>query len=615
MTYLKAGVLTVFLAMGLALNAMAVPTGGFLAVMNERQTTPSGGSPGDSWRSITFFDVDEFNDGPLFRVFIGYERSGNNRELSAISTNPETGEVYILGFDSGTVGNVDNVGTPGDLTDDNTEGDYDIYKINFANIYADWEANFKGKDVRALGLVDAFSVAPTGSKAATNLDYVTFAPTPEISTITIPYDAVHSNVVVRNGAVTKVGEINRNQNPDSSNFFPVDLEFVNSNTLLLLDDSNQATAGDSAAQDHAYRLITRLSASPGLATSNGDEGGYNQNTDESWVSKRLALVNRDFDVDGVTPLGHSEPQDTAFYRDPVSGVQGVWIIENDIPAGADDVAFYQFNDAGVGIGYRPFTTGSDDFQLDNDPFTNPNSNDGNGDKIFIDQDTGDLIMIEASFGDTPATEVGVIRREVASYDNDGKIQFGTWGEKILLDPVKDPVSEEGVFFERGYFSEYDSVNDKVYFYQPGNAADAGSGLPAFEMDVYVLDLTTGLTESYLNVDDVVDLFLSGVTAGDKGSFFYLGAAPAEDADFDNDDDVDGSDFLIWQRGFGVGNSNATGDANGNGVVDAADLAIWKTQFGVAAVATAGAVPEPTSLAMGVLGCLSAVAASRRRRLA
>jgi hypothetical protein len=588
--------------------------GGFLAVMNERQTTPSGGgSPGDSWRSVTFFDVDEFNDGPLFSVFIGYERSGNNRELSAISADPETGDIYVLGFDSGAVGNVDNVGTPGDPTDDNTEGDYDIYKIDFASIYADWETNFKGKDVRTLGLVDAFSVAPTGSKAATNLDYVTFAPTPEISTITIPYDAVHSNVVVRNGAVAKVGEINRNQNPDSSNFFPVDLEFVNADTLLLLDDSNQATAGDSAAQDHAYRLISRLSTTPGLATSNGDEGGYNQNTNESWVSKRLALVNRDFDVDGVTPLGHSEPQDTAFYRDAASGVQGVWVIENDVPAGGDDIAFYEFNDAGVGVGYRPFTTGSDDFQLDNDPFTDPNSNDGNGDKIFIDQDTGDLILIEASFGDTPATEVGVIRREVVNYDNAGEIQFGAWGEKILLDPDKDPVSEEGVFFERGYFSEYDSVNDKVYFYQPGNAADVGSGLPAFEMDVYVLDLTTGLTESFLNVDDVVDLFLSGVPAGDKGAFFFLGDTVVDDADFDDDDDVDGNDFLIWQRGFGVGNNNASGDANGNGVVDAADLAVWKSQFGAASVVAAGAVPEPATLGIGMLGMAAFAAATRRSR--
>jgi hypothetical protein len=40
-----------------------------------------------------------------------------------------------------------------------------------------------------------------------------------------------------------------------------------------------------------------------------------------------------------------------------------------------------------------------------------------------------------------------------------------------------------------------------------------------------------------------------------------------DADFDNDNDVDGADFLVWQRGLGAtGASNGTGDANGNGVV-------------------------------------------------
>lgn len=86
------------------------------------------------------------------------------------------------------------------------------------------------------------------------------------------------------------------------------------------------------------------------------------------------------------------------------------------------------------------------------------------------------------------------------------------------------------------------------------------------------------------------------------------------ADFDLDNDVDGNDFLVWQRGVGL-SENATrqqGDANGDGRVDGADLAILQTQFGLSpAVAAASAVPEPAGicLALFALGW----AASRRRR--
>jgi len=89
---------------------------------------------------------------------------------------------------------------------------------------------------------------------------------------------------------------------------------------------------------------------------------------------------------------------------------------------------------------------------------------------------------------------------------------------------------------------------------------------------------------------------------------------SDDADFDMDTDVDGADFLIWQRGFGAMGSGtlATGDANGDTNIDAADLAIWETQYGSGAlVASITSVPEPSTTLLFCVG-LSLIGSRRNR---
>jgi hypothetical protein len=89
----------------------------------------------------------------------------------------------------------------------------------------------------------------------------------------------------------------------------------------------------------------------------------------------------------------------------------------------------------------------------------------------------------------------------------------------------------------------------------------------------------------------------------------------ENADFDGDGDIDGRDFLIWQRGFGGEASLTTGDANDDGTVDALDLAIWQAQYANVPelVATNVAVPEPSTILLisvtlaGLLGCRNRIA--------
>ena len=79
-----------------------------------------------------------------------------------------------------------------------------------------------------------------------------------------------------------------------------------------------------------------------------------------------------------------------------------------------------------------------------------------------------------------------------------------------------------------------------------------------------------------------------------------GITPTLPGDFDEDDDVDGADFLKWQRGFGA-------------PYDAGDLADWKANFGATAVAATAAVPEPTSLGFAFSAAAAFLAVVRRKR--
>lgn len=94
-------------------------------------------------------------------------------------------------------------------------------------------------------------------------------------------------------------------------------------------------------------------------------------------------------------------------------------------------------------------------------------------------------------------------------------------------------------------------------------------------------------------------------------------ASADDADFDGNSSVDGADFLIWQRGFGIpvggGATLGDGDANGDGGVNELDLGVWQTQFGTTLPITAiFAIPEPaTALLLGIGGLLCFVRCRRR----
>jgi hypothetical protein len=112
----------------------------------------------------------------------------------------------------------------------------------------------------------------------------------------------------------------------------------------------------------------------------------------------------------------------------------------------------------------------------------------------------------------------------------------------------------------------------------------------------------------LNEIPIINFWMSGNNVSNTGptdgldqemiihrfTFTPLSAAPDPSADFDEDGDVDGRDFLTWQRGFSTGTGHNHGDADYNGVVDAVDLEIWTSQYAGETSLRALTIPEPSS---------------------
>lgn len=75
---------------------------------------------------------------------------------------------------------------------------------------------------------------------------------------------------------------------------------------------------------------------------------------------------------------------------------------------------------------------------------------------------------------------------------------------------------------------------------------------------------------------------------------------APNGDFDGDGDVDGVDFLVWQRGESPTPLSAT------------DLSAWQSGFGGGTLAAARAVPEPAATMLALLACGVLLFTIRRR---
>ena len=144
--------------------------------------------------------------------------------------------------------------------------------------------------------------------------------------------------------------------------------------------------------------------------------------------------------------------------------------------------------------------------------------------------------------------------------------------------------------------DYNLIADTIV---PIDTSTTGDGLS------FVMQGTAPAGTTYVRPIVLFDNVVSTATSEESVFIFDSSlvelSSIVEDADFDEDHDVDGADFLIWQRGYGSPGGLSMGDANDDGNVDGADLVIWKNQYGNTSLqASLATVPEPTSFTLAVL---------------
>lgn len=117
--------------------------------------------------------------------------------------------------------------------------------------------------------------------------------------------------------------------------------------------------------------------------------------------------------------------------------------------------------------------------------------------------------------------------------------------------------------------------------------------PALGTTFDIISSTFGVTGTFDTID------YSGLPAGKTFAITYLPNSvrlttvvkPDFAADFDNDGDVDATDYLIWTNAYAL---NQLGDATGDNISDAADYTVWRDTLGSGPSLPSVAIPEPTA---------------------
>ena len=180
-----------------------------------------------------------------------------------------------------------------------------------------------------------------------------------------------------------------------------------------------------------------------------------------------------------------------------------------------------------------------------------------------------------SFGNSPVLNNAGQTAFFGFLDSSGSTDGGIWAE----DPsgVLTLIAREGDLLDvdDGSGTDFRTISNLTFTGDAGNGDGRRSGFNDLGQLAFSASFTDGTS----------GVFISDLVASLPGS-----------ADFDNDGDVDGNDFLAWQRNSSVGN-----------------LADWENAYGTGTLAAATTVPEPTSVVLGALGLFGLLATRRRKQ--
>ena len=139
-----------------------------------------------------------------------------------------------------------------------------------------------------------------------------------------------------------------------------------------------------------------------------------------------------------------------------------------------------------------------------------------------------------------------------------------------------------------------------FFSTPGSLKiNEGGTLQLRTSSESIAAVNTLITNGYIGTDSPqgTGAFQIGIVNIGGTDFTQIALPEAGiDGDFDMDQDVDGADFLVWQRQFG-------------GALDAEDFAAWKRNFGeVTSNSASASVPEPSAMTMALVAGVAAACA-------
>lgn len=215
---------------------------------------------------------------------------------------------------------------------------------------------------------------------------------------------------------------------------------------------------------------------------------------------------------------------------------------------------------------------------------------------------------DAYIGSNGAESMGsvVITDAGSLWNNSNDLSVGRDGSGILNITKSGLVTVQGSLFIDPYAPIGDSYVNMSAGAMLAVHGDGGNSLAQFlglvegTDAIRYWDETTGSLALLISATYGEDYTLEYLTTGDLAGYTLLTVlAPGPPGDFEGDFDVDGADFLAWQRG------ESPDDAN------AADLDDWQAGYGLISAGSAAAVvPEPAAWLL--IGISTITMATRRR---